>query len=132
MDELGNRPLVAAEHLAGVFLVKIAAKMAHGLACKIVEQLGVIVVRYVVVVHKPADDVVFHAGLFDAALAQRTQLLLLRSQELNPEFLRRRLVVQRAKIEREGVETRADLAGRHHKDAGDIDRLCDHHGGRSA
>ena len=70
VDESRNVALVAAKHLARVFLGKIAFEMLHRLRGQIIEQIGMIVVRNIIEIHQAAHHVILQPRFLNAAAAQ--------------------------------------------------------------
>ena len=72
VDESSN---IASDNSASTFLVascaQIRLEMLYRLRCKVVKQVGMVVVGDVVKVHQSANNVVFQSLFFDAASAER-------------------------------------------------------------
>ena len=98
VNEPGDVPLVAAEHLARVVLGQVGPEVLHGLGGQVVKQVGMIVIGDVVEVHQAADDVVFQPGLLDPAASQGHHFGSARPEILDPQFLGHRRVPSAAPV----------------------------------
>lgn len=49
---------------------QVRAEVRYCLRREVVQKIGVVVVRHVVEVHQPADDIVLQSRLFDSAAAE--------------------------------------------------------------
>ena len=69
VNESRQRVLMELENLPRLVFGEVGAEVPNGLPCKVIEQLGLLVVRHIVKVHEPPDDVVFQPALLRSALA---------------------------------------------------------------
>ena len=84
VDEPCDLALMVAKHFCCLALREVAFKVRHGLCCKVVEQVGMVIVGDVVEVHQAADDIVFQSLLLNASDSNGNQLSLACAEILTP------------------------------------------------
>jgi hypothetical protein len=126
MNELRERTLVVLEDVRHLFVVlQVGAKMRHGLTGKLVEQIGLVVVRDVVEIDQGAYEVVLQPIFFEGRLAGHELLAMIALEVLDEDLVVNRLIADVPKVEVEISETGRDLSRRNNADAWDVDRLLD-------
>ena len=100
--------------------------MFDRLAGKVIQQIGMIVVRDIVKINQTAHYIILKPSLFTAAFAERQYLELIGAQMLNPELVCHSRVFQRIELERKRLEPRLHVALGYNQDAWNIDGLLHH------
>ena len=86
MNEGRQRVLVKLEDLPCLLFGEVCEEMPHGLPGKVVEQVGLLVVRHVIKVYEAPDDVIFQPAFLRSSISNRQYLAFVGSQMLNPQI----------------------------------------------
>ena len=79
MNEGRQSVLMKLEDLPRLLFGEIYAEVPNGLPGKVVEQIGLLIVRHVVKVYEPPDDVILQPAFLRPSLSHREHLAFVRT-----------------------------------------------------